>query len=180
MFLVADASQREELAKQFLTRLPLTEDHAEWRVVLNAIELLIQQGNQEVRDRNKIEISEHFPPRNILQSPRNRMVTIFAIRFLRLWRTFLASSKKFSDISKFFELKLIEHFQVMAALPELSAHCLNSVNNLNLDIHCDKRTVLKIGEFIQKIHDSNQTLFGELKQKTPEKVWTKLNKAATA
>ena len=48
MFLVADASQREELAKQFLTRLPLTEDHAEWRVVLNAIELLIQQGNQEV------------------------------------------------------------------------------------------------------------------------------------
>lgn len=50
MFLVADASQREELAKQFLTRLPLTEDHAEWRVVLNAIELLIQQGNQEVRD----------------------------------------------------------------------------------------------------------------------------------
>jgi len=68
----------------------------------------------------------------------------------------------------------------MAALPELSAHCLNSVNNLNLDIHCDKRTVLKIGEFIQKIHDSNQTLFGELKQKTPEKVWTKLNKAATA
>ena len=53
MFLVADASQREELAKQFLTRLPLTEDHAEWRVVLNAIELLIQQGNQEVRDRKK-------------------------------------------------------------------------------------------------------------------------------
>ena len=48
MFLVADASQREELAKQFLSRLPLTEDHAEWRVVLNAIELLIQQGNQEV------------------------------------------------------------------------------------------------------------------------------------
>jgi len=116
MFLVADASQREELAKQFLTRLPLTEDHAEWRVVLNAIELLVNQGNQEV----------------------------------------------------------------MAALPELSAHCLNSVNNLNLDIHCDKRTVLKIGEFIQKIHDSNQALFGELKQKTPEKVWTKLNKAATA
>ena len=61
MFLVADASQREELAKQFLTRLPLTEDHAEWRVVLNAIELLIQQGNQEVRDRKKIKISEHFP-----------------------------------------------------------------------------------------------------------------------
>ena len=90
MFLVADASQREELAKQFLTRLPLTEDHAEWRVVLNAIELLIQQGNQEVRDRNKIEISDHFPPRNILQSPGNRMVKI-AIRFLRLWRTFLAS-----------------------------------------------------------------------------------------
>ena len=60
MFLVADASQREELAKQFLTRLPLTEDHAEWRVVLNAIELLIQQGNQEVRDRKKnFEISEH-------------------------------------------------------------------------------------------------------------------------
>ena len=50
MFLVADASQREELAKQFLTRLPLTEDHAEWRVVLNAIELLIQQGNQEVNN----------------------------------------------------------------------------------------------------------------------------------
>ena len=60
MFLVADASQREELAKQFLTRLPLTEDHAEWRVVLNAIELLIQQGNQEVRDRKKIEISDNF------------------------------------------------------------------------------------------------------------------------
>ena len=52
MFLVADASQREELAKQFLSRLPLTEDHAEWRVVLNAIELLIQQGNQEVNNRN--------------------------------------------------------------------------------------------------------------------------------
>ena len=51
MFLVADASQREELAKQFLSRLPLTEDHAEWRVVLNAIELLIQQGNQEVNNR---------------------------------------------------------------------------------------------------------------------------------
>ena len=54
MFLVADASQREELAKQFLSRLPLTEDHAEWRVVLNAIELLIQQGNQEVNDKNSL------------------------------------------------------------------------------------------------------------------------------
>lgn len=58
MFLVADASQREELAKQFLTRLPLTEDHAEWRVVLNAIELLIQQGNQEVNSFHQHEFAD--------------------------------------------------------------------------------------------------------------------------
>ena len=63
MFLVADASQREELAKQFLSRLPLTEDHAEWRVVLNAIELLIQQGNQEVNNRN----SRHSEIRNLVK-----------------------------------------------------------------------------------------------------------------
>ena len=63
MFLVADASQREELAKQFLSRLPLTEDHAEWRVVLNAIELLIQQGNQEVNNRN----SRHSEIRDLVK-----------------------------------------------------------------------------------------------------------------
>ena len=66
-------------------------------------------------------------------------------------------------------------FQVMAALPELSAHCLNSVNNLNLDIHCDKRTVLKIGEFIQKIHDSN-TKSGEPNIPTSQENITQLCK----
>jgi hypothetical protein len=116
MFIVAEEEKRNALAPQFLCRLPLTEDHAEWRVVLNAIEILINHGNT----------------------------------------------------------------QVLAALPELTAHCLNSVNNLNLEVHCDKRTILKIGEFVQRIHDSNSALFVELKQKTPEKVWTKLTKAAMA
>ena len=65
-------------------------------------------------------------------------------------------------------------------MPELTGHCLNSVNNLNVEIHTDKRTLLKIGAFVQQIHQSNQTLFNELKQKTPEKVWAKLQKAQSA
>jgi len=116
MFVVANAEQRNQLAPQFLQRLPLTEDHAEWKIVLTAIELLVQQGNE----------------------------------------------------------------QVIAAVPELTGHCLNSVNNLNVEIHTDKRTLLKIGAFVQQIHQSNQTLFNELKQKTPEKVWAKLQKAQSA
>ena len=49
MFVVAGPEQRTALAPQFLTRLPLTEDHAEWKIVLTAIELLVQQGNEQVR-----------------------------------------------------------------------------------------------------------------------------------
>ena len=48
MFIVAEEAKRNALAAQFLCRLPLTEDHAEWRVVLNAIEILINHGNTEV------------------------------------------------------------------------------------------------------------------------------------
>lgn len=48
MFIVANAEQRNQLAPQFLQRLPLTEDHAEWKIVLTAIELLVQQGNEQV------------------------------------------------------------------------------------------------------------------------------------
>ena len=48
MFVVAGPEQRTALAPQFLSRLPLTEDHAEWKIVLTAIELLVQQGNEQV------------------------------------------------------------------------------------------------------------------------------------
>ena len=48
MFIVAEEEKRNALAPQFLCRLPLTEDHAEWRVVLNAIEILINHGNTQV------------------------------------------------------------------------------------------------------------------------------------
>lgn len=114
MMLVAPTETRTQFADQFLDRLPLTEDHAEWRITLQLIEVLIREGSQKAA----------------------------------------------------------------ASLPELTAHCLNSVNNLNLEIHTDKRTLQKIGQFVQAIHDQNKPLFAELKQKTPEKVWTKLNKAA--
>lgn len=115
MLLVAPKETRGSFADQFLERLPLKEDHAEWRITLNLIEILLQEGNQKV-----------------------------------------ASS-----------------------LPELTAHCLNSVNNLNIDIQTDKKTLRKIAEFVKAIHDQNAQLFAELKEKTPSKVWNKLNKAST-
>lgn len=112
--IVAAAGTRTSFADQFLDRLPLTEDHAEWRITLELIEMLMREGNQKCA----------------------------------------------------------------AALPELTAHCLNSVNSLNIEIQTDKKTLRKIGQFVQVIHDNNPQLFGELKEKTPDKVWTKLNKAA--
>ena len=116
MMLVAPTETRSQFADQFLSRLPLTEDHAEWRITLQLIEVLIREGNQSVA----------------------------------------------------------------AAVPELTAHCLNSVNNLNLEIFTDKRTLQKIGQFVQVIHDQNKPLFTQLKDKTSDKVWTKLSKASSA
>ena len=43
---------------------------------------------------------------------------------------------------KVFLMKLLTIIQVVAALPALTAQCLNSVNNLSLEVHCDKRNVL--------------------------------------
>ena len=113
MILVAGAEARSNFSAQFLKRLPLTEDHAEWRITLTLVETYIQEGNQAF----------------------------------------------------------------ISALPELAGHCLNSVNHLNVEIPTDKRTLIKIGQFAQKIHSNNAQLFAELKEKTPEKVWTKLQKA---
>ena len=66
MFVVAGPEQRTALAPQFLSRLPLTEDHAEWKIVLTAIELLVQQGNEQVWtilrcffERNEQSIRKH-------------------------------------------------------------------------------------------------------------------------
>ena len=62
MFVVANAEQRNQLAPQFLQRLPLTEDHAEWKIVLTAIELLVQQGNEQVSHitRDRIRDTKFF------------------------------------------------------------------------------------------------------------------------
>ena len=48
MMLVASPQQRAAFAGQFLKRLPLTEDHAEWRITLELIEMLVREGNDEV------------------------------------------------------------------------------------------------------------------------------------
>jgi len=109
MLLVAPAGTRSTFSDQFLARLPLTEDHAEWRITLELIEVLVRDGNEKV-----IQI-----------------------------------------------------------LPTLTGHALNSVNNLNIELQTDKRTLKKIGQFVQ-----NSGLFDELKAKTSDKVWNKLNKAA--
>lgn len=113
MLSAGPAETRGAYSSEFLSRLPLKEDHTEWRVTLNVLEKLAEEGNEEVI--NKI--------------------------------------------------------------PEMAGHCLNSVNNLNVEINSDKKTLIKIAQFIGHLSNVNPEVFAELKKSQPEKVWNKLVKA---
>jgi len=115
MLYAGHAETRAAYSSQFLARLPLTEDHTEWRMTLEVIEKLLTEGNQEVLGR----------------------------------------------------------------LQELAGHCLNSVNNLNPDITADKKTILKIGQFMSQLSNADPNMFAELKKSSPEKVWNKIVKVNT-
>merc|ERR1712037_1093470 len=108
MLFAGHAETRAAYSSQFLARLPLTEDHTEWRMTLEVIEKLLSEGNQEVL-----------------------------------------------------------------------GHCLNSVNNLNPDITADKKTILKIGQFMSQLSNADPNMFAELKKSSPEKVWNKIVKVNT-
>ncbi|CAG5098758.1 Oidioi.mRNA.OKI2018_I69.XSR.g15949.t1.cds [Oikopleura dioica] len=115
MLYAGHAETRAAYSSQFLARLPLTEDHTEWRMTLEVIEKLLTEGNQEVLGR----------------------------------------------------------------LQELAGHCLNSVNNLNPEITSDKKTILKIGQFMSQLSGADPNMFAELKKSSPEKVWNKIVKVNT-
>ena len=51
MLYAGHAETRAAYSSQFLARLPLTEDHTEWRMTLEVIEKLLSEGNQEVLGR---------------------------------------------------------------------------------------------------------------------------------
>ena len=51
MLFAGHAETRAAYSSQFLARLPLTEDHTEWRMTLEVIEKLLSEGNQEVLGR---------------------------------------------------------------------------------------------------------------------------------
>ena len=55
--------------------------------------------------------------------------------------------------------------------------CLDAVNELNLDVQVEKRTVHKIAEVMEKLNASDQKLLTQLKEKSAPSVWTKLQKA---
>ena len=76
------------------------------------------------------------------------------------------------------ELSLISSsIQVISKLPELSLECLQSVQNLNTNIRSEKRALIKIGDFLKKIHQSDASLFEKLKENAPRSAWAKLEKS---
>ena len=50
---------------------------------------------------------------------------------------------------------------------------------MNTDIRSEKRTLIKIGDFLKKIHQIDDLLFEKLKENTPRSAWAKLEKAGS-
>ena len=50
---------------------------------------------------------------------------------------------------------------------------------MNTNIRSEKRTLIKIGNFLKKIHQTDALLFEKLKENTPRSAWAKLEKSVS-